>query len=101
VIPHAIWTPIAESELDEILYYIAIRSGRPEIAEQNYYAIRELAAEYARDGAPRFRHPASPPDWFYFRHKRWLIFYRLHADGIEVMRVIDGSRDLPRQLKRT
>jgi plasmid stabilization system protein ParE len=96
----AIWTPIAESELDEILYYIAIPDGRPEIGEQNYYAIRDLADEYSHADAPRFKHPASPQDWFYFRHKRWLIFYRQHADGIEVMRVIDGSRDLPRQLKQ-
>jgi plasmid stabilization system protein ParE len=101
VIPRAIWTPIAESELDEILYYISIRAGRPEIGEENYFAIRDLAADYARSGAPRFRHPVSPPDWFYFRHKRWLIFYRLQEGGIEVMRVIDGSRDLPRQLKRS
>jgi plasmid stabilization system protein ParE len=92
-------TPIAESELDDILFYISIRDGRPEIGEQNYYAIRDLAEEFGLSDAPRFRHPAGPPDWFYFRHKRWLIFYRLHTEGIEVMRVIDGSRDLPRHLK--
>jgi plasmid stabilization system protein ParE len=100
VIPRAIWTPIAQSELDEILYYISIRAGRPEVGEQNYYAIRDLAEQYAQSGVPRFRHPVSPPDWFYFRHKRWLIFYRLHAEGIEVMRVIDGSRDLPSQFNQ-
>ena len=77
------------------MYYIAHRAGRPATGEQNYYAIRRLADEYALEDAPRHRHPASPADWFYFRHKRWLIFYRTHPEGIEVLRVIDGSRDLP------
>jgi len=42
--------------------------------------------------------PDTPEGWFYFRVKRWLIFYQPHSDGIEVMRVIDGARDLPKQL---
>jgi plasmid stabilization system protein ParE len=80
---------------------ISIRDGRPEIGEQNYYAIRNLADEYALANAPRFSHPVCPQDWFYFRFKRWLVFYQTHDQGIEVMRVIDGSRDLPKQFKRT
>jgi plasmid stabilization system protein ParE len=76
-----------------------IRGGRPEVGEQNYHAVRDVVEQYAASDAPRVRHPASPADWFYARYKRWLIFYRLCAEGIEVMRVIDGSRDLPRHLK--
>ncbi len=95
----AVWTLLAESELDDILYHIAVRSGRPTIGEQNYYAIRDLANEYASNDAPRHVHPLAPKGWFYFRHKRWLIFYQLHPAGIEVMRVIDGSRDLPREFE--
>jgi plasmid stabilization system protein ParE len=81
----SVWTSLAESELDEVLFHIAVRSGRPSTGEQNYFAIRQLADEYAREGAPRHRHPVAPADWFYFLHKRWLIFYQLHAEGIEVM----------------
>jgi hypothetical protein len=29
-----------------------------------------------------------------------LIFYQPHPEGIEIMRVIDGSRDLPRQFEQ-
>ncbi|MEX2317927.1 MAG: type II toxin-antitoxin system RelE/ParE family toxin [Pirellulales bacterium] len=93
----AVWTPVAEAELDEVLYYIAIRAKRPATGESNYFEIRRLADEYARQGAPRHTHPDAPEGWHYFRHKRWLIFYRPHPEGIEIMRVIDGSRDLPRQ----
>jgi plasmid stabilization system protein ParE len=32
--------------------------------------------------------------------KRWLIFYQPHPDGIEVLRVVDAVRDLPRQIER-
>jgi plasmid stabilization system protein ParE len=94
-----VWTARAGSELDDILFHIAFRSGRPATGDQNYYAIRHLADEYAREDAPRHRHPLAPEGWFYFRHKRWLIFYQPHPEGIEVMRVIDGSRDLPRQFE--
>ena len=93
--PRAYWTPHAERELDDILFYISVRDRRPATGEQIYVEIRQLADEYAQPNAVRHRHPLTPPGWFYFRHKRWLIFYQLHRQGIEVMRIIDGSRDLP------
>jgi plasmid stabilization system protein ParE len=31
-----------------------------------------------------------------FTHKRWVIIFRPIAGGIEVLRVLDGSRDYPR-----
>jgi plasmid stabilization system protein ParE len=96
----AVWTAHAESELDEVLFHIGVTSGRPMTAERTYLAIRQLADEYARQDAPRHKHPVAPVGWCYFRHKRWLIFYQPRREGIEVMRVIDGSRDLPRQFDR-
>ena len=99
MIRRAVWTPRAESELDDILFHIAVRTGRPETGIKNYFEIRSLVDEYAREDAPRHKHPVSPEDWFYCRHKRWLIFYRLYDEGIEVMRLIDGSRDLPQQFE--
>lgn len=95
----AIWTRLAQSELDDILFYISVQSGRPETGERNYYEIRRAADGYADEKAPRHTHPDAPDGWFYFRHKRWLIFYQPHPDGIEVMRIIDGSRDLPQQFQ--
>jgi plasmid stabilization system protein ParE len=94
----ALWTPHAEQELDEILYHISVRDRRPMTGELVYYEIRQLADQYAEPNAARHKHPLAPAGWFYFLHKRWLVFYKLHLDGIEVMRVIDGTRDLPAML---
>jgi plasmid stabilization system protein ParE len=93
--PRALWTPHAVRELDDILFHISVRDRRPVTGEQIYYEIRQLIDEYAQPNAPRHVHPVAPPGWLYARHKRWLVFYQLHPEGLEVMRVIDGSRDLP------
>jgi plasmid stabilization system protein ParE len=95
----ALWTPQAAAELGDILYYIAFKDRRPLTGEKLYYEIRQLADEYARPDAARHSHPLAPAGWYYFLHKRWLIYYQLHEDGIEVMRVIDGIRDLPPLLR--
>jgi plasmid stabilization system protein ParE len=93
--PRALWTPQAESDLDDILFHISVRDRRPQTGEQMYFEIRRLADEYAEPNAVRHSHPLAPAGWHYFLHKRWLVFYQLHVEGIEVMRVIDGARDLP------
>jgi len=93
--PHALWTPHAAGELDDILFHIAVRDRRPATGEQIYFEIRRLADEFASPNAVRHVLPGSPAGWYYFRHKRWLAFYQLHAEGIEVLPIIDGSRDLP------
>ena len=94
----AVWTPVAESELDDILYYIAYQDRRPETGERIYYGIRHIVEKHAQSQLPGRIHPNAPEGWYYIRFKRWLIFYHPHPEGIEIMRVIDGVRDLPRQL---
>ncbi len=96
--PQVIWTPQAESELEEILFHIRVQDGRPVTARrigQEYY---DLAEQSAGRPAGGHQHPHAPDGWLYFQHKRWLVFYRQHQTGIEVMRVVDGARDLPRRL---
>lgn len=93
--PRALWTPQAERELDEVLYQIAVRDGRPATGERIYLEIRNLVDSYAPPDAIRRVHPDAPTGWFYVLYKRWLIFYQIHPKGIEVMRIVDGSRDLP------
>jgi len=93
-----VWTPVAESDLDDILFYIAFVDRRPATGERIYYEIRDRVAEHAARQLPGQRHPDAPDGWLYLRYKRWLIFYQPHEDGIEIMRVIDAVRDLPRQL---
>ena len=96
--PQAFWTPIAESDLDDILYYIALEDGRPETAINIYYELRGAVDHRAVNEIPGRRLDVAPDAWRYFPFKRWLIFFQPHPDGIEVMRVIDGARDLPNHL---
>ena len=91
----AVWTPLAEQELDDILLYISVRDRRPATGGKIYFEIRQRADEFAAADAPRHVHPVAPANWFFFRHKRWLVFYQPHPEGIEVMRVVDAVRDLP------
>ena len=96
--PRAVWTPIAESELDDILFYISLVDRRPATGERIYYEVRDQVADHAAQELPGQRHPDAPEGWLYLRHKRWLIFYQPHPEGIEVLRVVDSVRDLPHQL---
>ena len=96
--PSAHWAPKAENDLEDILYYIRVTDGHPLTAERIGHEIVETAMRQATMPASGSRHLATPVEWRYIRHKRWLIFYQPHADGIEIMRVVDGVRDLPRVL---
>jgi plasmid stabilization system protein ParE len=96
--PRAVWTPVAESDLDDILLYIAFVDRRPVTGERLYYEIRDRVAELAESGPSGHEHPNAPNGWRYVKHKRWLIFFQPHPDGVEVMRVVDAVRDLPRHL---
>ena len=95
----AVWTPVAESDLDDILFYISFVDRRPATGERIYYEIRDCVMEHAAKQHSGHRHPQAPEGWLYLRHKRWLIFYQPHPKGIEILRVVDGVRDLPSQLQ--
>lgn len=94
----AVWTPVAELELEEILLYIRLEGGRPETARQIGQTISDLVDQHAAGNFPGHRHHTAPDEWLYLQYKRWLIFYQPHAEGIEIMRIVDAVRDLPRVL---
>ncbi len=90
----AVWTPVAELELEDILFYIRVADRRPKprrIGEE----IRDRAHQQAARPESGHEHKAAPAGWRYFQHKRWLVFYQVHPEGIEVMRIVDAARDLP------
>jgi plasmid stabilization system protein ParE len=91
----AVWTPIAALELEDILFYIRVVDGRPEIARRIGNELRDYVDHHANDSLPGLKHSVAPANWMYIKFKRWLIFYRPHLEGIEIMRVIDAVRDLP------
>ncbi len=53
----AVWTPLAEAELDDILYYIAYQDRRPETGERIYYQIRDTVNNHAHQQLPGRVHP--------------------------------------------
>jgi plasmid stabilization system protein ParE len=95
----AVWTPVAESDLEDILFYIAYVDRKPATGERIYFEIRDRVIEHADKQLPGHKHSSAPEGWLYLQHKRWLVFYQPHPEGIEVMRVVDAVRDLPRQFR--
>ncbi len=89
------WTPLAKSELEDILYYIAIQDRRPMTGERIYYSIRDAVEDHLGKAVPGHRHTALPKGWLYFKFKRWMIVYQPTDDGLVVHRIVDASRDLP------
>jgi plasmid stabilization system protein ParE len=57
------WTSIAEDELTDIAYWIAVKSGRPLTARKTVAEIREKAERYAAMPGMGQRHPDLPEDW--------------------------------------
>jgi plasmid stabilization system protein ParE len=95
----AVWTPLAILELEDILFYIRVVDGRRETSRRIGEELRACVDQHAYGGRTGQRHALAPNDWLYLTFKRWLVFYRPHPAGIEVMRVIDAVRDLPAMLR--
>lgn len=96
--PSVLWVPKAEQDLEEILLYIRVSAGHPLTAERIGQEIEAETLRLAEMPDTGTRHPAAPAAWRYSRYKRWLIFYLPRTQGIEILRVIDAVRDLPRVL---
>jgi toxin ParE1/3/4 len=94
-----VWTPVAERELEDILFYIRVTDGRPQTARRIAEALCFELEDLVSQPSAGLRHAEAPDDWQYVKFKRWLIFYRVIPDGIEVMRVVDAVRDLPALLR--
>lgn len=97
--PRVVWTPLAETDLDDILFYIGLIGRNPATADRIYLAIRDRVTKHADQRLVGHSHPDAPENWLYIRYKRWLVFYQPLHDGVEVMRVIDAVRDLPQHLR--
>jgi toxin ParE1/3/4 len=94
-----VWTPQASEDLLEI--YLAIGFDNPDAAERFYTAIEakaELLASHPRLGP---RRPEIRPSTRILVKKPYLILYETHPDTdegpidvVEIVRVVDGRRDL-------
>jgi plasmid stabilization system protein ParE len=96
----AVWTPVAEDDLERIYEWIAHRDGRRRTAKDAIRALRARCEEYAMAFASGSvigtARPTFGKGYRVFTHQRWVVVFRPAVDGIEVMRVVDGSRDYSR-----
>ena len=85
-----VFTPLAEDDLQCILDYIA--QDRPGTAVQIVSEIRRKCAlaNSPLIGQPR---PDISPVHRCSTWKRWVIFYRVVGDVVEIHRVLDGAQD--------
>lgn len=76
------WTPVAESELSEIAYWIAVEDARPATARAIVEEIRDKADWYADSPGLGQRNADFPEQWLWFRHKRWVVVYQPTEQGL-------------------
>jgi toxin ParE1/3/4 len=96
----ASWTAESERDLEDIYAHIAFEHGRRQIAKSIVRRMREVCDEYASAFAAGHVMGTARSDlgesFRVFTHKRWVVVFRPIDGGIEVLRVIDGSRDFGR-----
>jgi toxin ParE1/3/4 len=87
-----VFTPLAEADLNEILDFIAER--RPLTAVAVATRIREKCELLASQPAIGQRRPEFPGNHRSFPVERWVIFYRVAGNVVEIHRILDGARDI-------
>ncbi len=88
-----LFAPAAESDLEMIHDYIA--AANPAAAAALVARLEDLAARLAdAPGMGRAR-PDLLPNLRSFPLGSYLLFYRPSGNGIEIVRVLHGARDIP------
>ena len=95
----ALWTHEARQDLKAIVLYVGRRDRRPATAAKIAREIKaktdDYASHFASGNVTGTHRPELGEDYRVFSHKRWVIIFRPHGQGIEVMRVVDGAQDFP------
>jgi toxin ParE1/3/4 len=91
------FTELADQDLQDISYHIALDNEKA--AQCVYKSILDTCAMVA-DIPNMGRRPMYVDDQSILfvtvrEFNRYLVFYRKHNDGVLILRVIHGSRDLP------
>ncbi len=93
-------SPRADADLDAIWDYIARDSPRAaDRVENDLHTALHLLAD--QPGIGHRRPDVTVRDYRFWRVYSYLIVYRMEADGLLVVRVLHGSRDLRRQLRQS
>jgi len=88
-------SPQADSDLDDIWYYVATRSGSIEIADRLIDSITDrffLLATHPNIG--RARDEDLRPRLRSFPVGEYVIIYRIQDEDVLILRVLRGSRDI-------
>jgi toxin ParE1/3/4 len=91
--PTADWSDVAREELKEIGRYIGREQHRPSTAAKIMREIRDRCnhlAQFPYSGTAR---PDLDDGIRITSYKRWVIVFRPADSGIDVLRIVDGSRD--------
>jgi toxin ParE1/3/4 len=97
--------PKADQDLDDQAYYLATQAN-PEVAHKFLLAAHEtfslLATQPEMGWYCRLKDPrvASLRVFRVSGFERMLVLYRPRPDGVEILRVVHGSRDLQTFLRR-
>lgn len=94
-----LWSDDARRDVDDIYNYIARKNHRPLTADRFVRELDEACRKYAgiyaagsEIGTPR---DDLGDGLRVFTHKRWVVVFGPTSGGIEIIRVLDGSRDFP------
>ena len=93
-------SPRARADLVGIGRYITQESGTQSIADRFLDKIAEKCKLLARDSGIGEARPDLGEDIRGFPVGNYVIFYRTMTDGIELVRVLHGSRDIPAAFRR-
>lgn len=90
--PKVLKSPVAERDLDEIWFYIA--KDNIDAADRVLRRIQDKCQQYATQPLMGGHREDLGENLRNFVVGSYVIFYRPLADGIEVVRVIHGARDV-------
>lgn len=86
-------TPLARSDLQDIHDYIA--ADNPKVARQYLNILKQKCQQLAESPGPGLQREEYD-DLYRFPVGNYLIFYRPTAEGIDVIRILHGARDIER-----
>jgi toxin ParE1/3/4 len=91
--PHANWSDVAVEDLKSIGRYIGEEQHRPSTAAKIMREIGSHCDSLARVPMTGTARPDLDADIRITSWKRWIIVFRPSETGVDVLRIVDGSRD--------
>lgn len=94
------YLPDAEEDLHRIWRYVYQASGSPEIADRVIARIDDAASTFSTHPLMGELRPDLAPAVRCFAVGSYVVFYVPIDDGMEVIQVIHGMRDIPLHFRR-